>query len=150
MKYFAYGSNMDVKRMTEERKINFSLRKHATLKGFILKFNKVSSANPNEGYANIVIDKNGTVEGVLYEILDSDLSKLDLFEGYPKHYNRIKIKIKLDNGQEVESVVYIAQPDKVKDGLKPTKKYLDHLLSAKDILTESYYKKLVLQEILNK
>jgi len=141
MRYFAYGSNMDPERM-RERSISFSQRIRAVLKGYRLEFNKVASRNPQEGYANVVKFENGIVEGVLYEIPDSDLSKLDRFEGYPNHYNRVKVKVKLNDGQEVEAVAYIAQPNKMRDGLKPSRDYLDHLLAAKDILSESYRRKL--------
>jgi len=65
-KYFTYGSNMNPERI-RERKINFSQRKHAILKAWKLKFNKIASNNSEEGYANIVPDENGTVEGVLTE-----------------------------------------------------------------------------------
>lgn len=92
MKYFAYGSNMNPERM-RERNIYFSSRNHATLKGFRLEFNKVASRNSEEGYANIVLDKDGTVEGILYDITNSDLIKLDRYEGYPDHYNRVKVNI---------------------------------------------------------
>jgi cation transport regulator ChaC len=141
MKYFAYGSNMDQKRM-KKRGVRFSERVHAILKGYSLKFNKITSDNPKKGYANIVPDKNGIVEGVLYEIVDSDLSKLDSCEGYPQHYKRVNVKVQLDDGKGIEAVTYIAQPDKVKEGLKPSKGYLAHLLAAKDLLSEQYYKKL--------
>ena len=141
MKYFAYGSNMDPEQM-KERKVNFSKRERAILKGWRLEFNKVASRNPKEGYANIVPDVEGVVEGVLYEIQDSDLKKLDECEGYPNHYYKIKVKVELDNGQKVEAITYIAQADKVKSGLKPTKEYLNHLLKGCDVLSEDYCKKL--------
>ena len=102
LKYFAYGSNMDPERM-RRRGIKFSRREHAVLEGFRLEFNKVSSRNPREGYANIVKDPEGIVEGILYEIEESDLSKLDKFEGYPLHYRRTRIYVKLDNGDKVEA-----------------------------------------------
>lgn len=142
MKYFVYGSNMNQERM-KQRGINFSLRKRAIIRGYRLEFNKLASRNPQEGYANIAPDEDETVEGILYEIPDSDLSKLDRYEGYPDHYNRIKVKIKLDDGQEMEVITYVAQPDKVRKKLKPSREYLNHLLKgAKGILTEVYYQKL--------
>ena len=140
-KYFAYGSNMAPERMTE-RGITFSQRKHAMLMDYRLEFNKVAFGRPEEGYANIVQFENGIVEGVLYDIQNSDLSKLDRYEGYPDHYHRVKVKVRLDDRQEVDALAYIAQPDKVRDGLKPSREYLDHLLAARDILSESYNRKL--------
>jgi cation transport regulator ChaC len=148
MKYFAYGSNMDSARMSE-REIIFSQRVRAILRGYKLEFNKVADRNPREGYANIVQEEEGPVEGVLYDILDSDLSNLDKYEGYPCHYDRIKVTVELDDSRKIESVTYIAQPDKIGDGLKPTKGYLSHLLAAKDVLSDSYYRKLQSQETLD-
>lgn len=141
MKYFAYGSNMDPERM-RERKINFSQRVHAALKGYTLRFNKAASRNPKEGYANIVPVDNGIVEGALYDISNPDITKLDRHEGYPDHYDRIHVMVQLDDGQKVEAITYIAQSDKVREGLKPSRNYLNHLLAAKDILSKSYYEKL--------
>lgn len=137
MRYFAYGSNMNPERMIE-RGVSFTSRERAVLKGWRLKFNKVSSINAREGYANIERDDNSVVEGILYTIEDKDIEKLDTFEGYPKHYNRVVLKVKKDNGEEVEALVYIANPDKVKDGLKPSKEYLNHLLRGCDLLSENY------------
>ena len=137
MRYFAYGSNMNPERMIE-RGVSFTSRERAVLEGWRLKFNKVSSINAREGYANIERDDNSVVEGILYTIEDKDIEKLDTFEGYPKHYNRVVLKVKKDNGEEVEALVYIANPDKVKDGLKPSKEYLNHLLRGCDLLSENY------------
>ena len=141
MMYFAYGSNMNPKRM-QERGIKFSRREDAILEGWRLEFNKVASRNPKEGYANIEPDKETVVEGILYEIQNSDLEKLDIREGYPRHYNREKVKVKLDNGEEIETITYIAQLDKVRDGLKPSKRYLNHLLRGCDLLSKEYCEKL--------
>jgi len=141
MKYFAYGCNMNPEKM-EDRNITFSHRTLAILKGYNLKFNKVASSNPKEGYANIVPYEKGIVEGALYDIQDSALSNLDRYEGYPNHYDKIRVKVLLDIGQEVEAITYIAKPDKIKEGLKPKKDYLKHLLSACDILSEPYCKRL--------
>ena len=141
MKYFAYGSNMNPERM-KERGINFSKRERAILEGWRLKFNKVASRNPNEGYANIEMDDGGVVEGILYTIQDADIKKLDRYEGYPTHYRKLKIRVRLDSGEEEEAITYVANPDKVREGLKPSKEYLNHLLKGCDLLSEEYCEKL--------
>jgi len=148
MKYFAYGSNMDSER-ARKRGIRFSQRRHATLKGYRLEFNKVASRDPREGYANIVQYENGIVEGVLYDIEDSDLSRLDRHEGYPDHYKRVEVRVQLDDRQEVEAVTYVAQPDRVRYELMPSRDYLDHLLAAGGLLSESYRRKLQLWQTLD-
>lgn len=141
MKYFAYGSNMNPNRM-RERNVSFSSRTHAILEGWELTFNKESSRNSKEGYANITRKEGKIVEGVLYEISEPDLKILDNFEGCPDHYERKIVKVKLDNGELVEAYTYIANPKKVKEELKPTRKYLEHLLKARDLLSEKYCKNL--------
>lgn len=136
MKYFAYGSNMNEERM-KERGVQFSKREHAVLEGWKLKFNKIASDKVT-GYANIEIDASSNIEGILYTISDKGIKKLDIFEGYPTHYNRISVSVKLDNGKEAEAIVYVAQPDKIKEGLKPTKEYLNHLIKGSGILSLKY------------
>jgi len=148
MKYFAYGSNMDPEKM-RERGIGFSQRARAILKDYRLEFNKKASHNPREGYANIVSFQKGIVEGIVYEIRDADLAEVDRFEGYPNHYNRIDVKLLLKHGQAVNAVTYIACPNKVRDGLKPSREYLDHLMAGRDLLSESYRRKLEALQPLN-
>ena len=126
----------------KERGINFSKREHAILDGWRLKFNKVASRNPQEGYANIEKDEGSVVEGILYTIKDSDIEKLDKYEGYPDHYKRLRVRVKLDNGEKVETITYVAKCDKVREGLKPSREYLNHLLKGCDLLSEEYCKKL--------
>lgn len=140
--YFAYGSNMDSQRMKSRRVVFFS-RVPARLCGYRLEFNKVASRNPQEGYANIVPDDNGIVEGALYEIDPVSLDSLDVFEGCPKHYIKQHIKVRTNDNREFSAVTYIAVPEKTRNGLLPTREYLNHLLAGKDVLSEKYYRRLI-------
>lgn len=126
----------------KERGVNFFERKRAILRGWKLVFNKVASDNPEKGYANIVRDENSIVEGILYLIDDKDVEKLDIYEGCPSHYDRKELEVELEDGSKVKAQVYIAQPDKVKEGLKPSREYLNHLLKGCDLLSEEYCEKL--------
>lgn len=139
--YFAYGSNMNPERM-KERGINYSQRKPATLKAWKLAFNKVASKKPEEGYANIISDISSIVEGIFYEIEDSGIAKLDRYEGYPEHYCRILVTVLMHDGQEVEAVAYVANSNKIRGGLRPSKEYLNHLLKGCDLLSKEYCKRL--------
>ena len=141
MWYFAYGSNMDEERM-EKRGVNFNERKYAFIKGWKLTFNKVASENPTEGYANIEKDDNDVVEGILYQIDENGLRKLDRYEGVPDHYIKKELEVCLANKEKAVAYVYIANKGKVNDGLKPSKKYLSHLLKGCDLLSEAYCNKL--------
>lgn len=146
-KYFAYGSNMNPQRL-KERRINYVQRSPAILKAWRLEFNKVASRSPAEGYANIVTDVNGIVEGVLYDMRDSDISKLDKYEGYPEHYCRILVTV-LNDGQEIEAITYIANSNNIRTGLRPSKEYLNHLLNGCDLLSEEYCNRLKKWETLD-
>ena len=96
-------------------------------------------AKPGEGKGNVVPDSHTIVEGVLYDITQSVLDRLDEKEGYPKHYDRKEMYVYLDDGTKVKAWVHIAQPSMVEDGLKPTKEYLSHYLKGKDLLSPTYY-----------
>jgi len=145
--YFAYGSNMSARRM-QERGVRFSSRRHATLDGFKLVFNKASS-NPGEGHANIVREEGSVVEGVLYEVDEEGLRRLDECEGYPRHYDRVVVPVRLDDGRVVEAFTYVAQPDATKDGLRPSRRYLSLLLDGCDVLPRSYRERLARTETLD-
>lgn len=147
VRYFAYGSNMNLERM-RERGVNYISRKRGILRGWRLAFNKIAGNNSNGGYANIVKDESAMVEGVLYEIDERGIKNLDIYEGCPEHYDRQLLPIQTEEGP-VEAFVYIANPDKIKEGLKPKKEYLHHLIKGSYILSEGYRRKLASIEILD-
>ena len=138
MYYFSYGSNMNVKRMIE-RGVFFSSKEKGSLKGYRFIINKKSQKNPNIGFANIIKDNSSHVEGVIYEVSQEDLIKLDKYEGAPKHYRRENHRI-----NNKECVVYIANEEwtSVKE-LESTEEYKNHILEGKEFLTDNYYKKLL-------
>lgn len=140
MKYFAYGSNMDKNRM-RERKINFTSRKFAKLENHKLVFNK-KAKDGNFGYANLEASNGDFVEGIIYEFSDNEIVNLDKAEGFPRHYDKVEITVKDENNNLINVLTYIAQPDKIVNGLLPTPTYLNHLLAGKDILTPEYFETL--------
>jgi gamma-glutamylcyclotransferase (GGCT)/AIG2-like uncharacterized protein YtfP len=139
--YFAYGSNMDPERM-RKRGVTFVARRSGILENHALVFNK-SSADARMGYANIIPDKGSNVEGIVYTLVDTAIHKLDLYEDYPVQYDRIPLDIQFPEGGKITCQVYVAQPDKVKKGLKPSASYLAHLLKGRYYLSESYYNQLM-------
>ncbi|MCX8182535.1 MAG: gamma-glutamylcyclotransferase [Candidatus Methanomethyliaceae archaeon] len=152
--YFAYGSNMDPERM-EKRIGEFYSIEGAILRGYRLAFNKKAQGKPGEGYANIVRDDSRAVEGVLYEIDEEKLKKLDKFEGVPYHYRRCEITVecKDDRGKmrTCKAIAYIANENMVDKGdrLKPTREYLGHLLKGKGFLSKEYVEMLEKVETLD-
>src|SRR5690625_4834021 len=141
MKYFAYGSNMDLGRM-KERGIDFTSRVFARMDDYKLVFNKKASGG-NKTFANIEPSEGNHVEGALYEFPDEQIGYLDRCEGHPYHYKRKELTVLDQDGQSMTAMVYIVQSDKIVSDLLPTRDYLDHLLEGKDLLSVSYYDELV-------
>lgn len=138
MFYYAYGSNMNDKRMTE-RGVNFLSKEKGSLKGYKFVINKKSQKNPNIGFANIIRDDNSEVEGIIYEVSQEDILKLDKFEGFPKHYNRDTYII-----NDKKCVIYIANNNWTSTNeLIATEEYKNHILEGKEYLSEEYYNKLL-------
>lgn len=138
MFYFAYGSNMNPERM-KNRGANFFAATKAKLKDYQLKFNKISTKREGEGFANIVAAEGCVVEGVVYEMDDSSLFKLDEYENYPLSYRRDIVELVISESNLLEATTYIANSDHISENLLPSSSYLNHLLSAKDFLSTDYY-----------
>jgi len=142
--YFAYGSNISEYRMRTERKVNYISRKFAILENYKMVFNKVSKNNVYLGYANIEESEGDFVEGVLYEINDIDISIIDRFEGARskiKHYYKKNVNV-VCGDQLVTSIAYIANPDMIRENIRPDKKYLNYILDGRDVFSDEYYEKL--------
>ena len=98
--YFAYGSNMSLKQIQDRcpdcKKVAIGvLRDHNLV---FLSYSK----NRKCGVASIEVSQGDEVWGVVYELSDADLAKLDKCEGYNPHhaphknsYNRASISVNL-------------------------------------------------------
>src|SRR5213593_3383954 len=84
--YFAYGSNMDARQM-QRRVPGAQLIGTARLDGFRLVFN-VYSRSWQAGAANLELDPESHVYGVLWELPEAGIKDLDSFEGHPTFYRR--------------------------------------------------------------
>ncbi len=89
--YFAYGSNLDEKQM-EERCPDSKLLGMAVLKNYRLDFT-IYSPSRKYGCADVVRDEGKEVWGLLYDLSEEDLQKLDKFEGDPNFYRRIQVDV---------------------------------------------------------
>jgi len=137
--YFAYGSNMSEKRIID-RGLNPISKDVGVLENYKFIINKKSYKNLNLGFANIVPSEYDYVEGIVYKILDTDIKKLDKFEGFPKHYTKEILNIKLSNNTFVEAIVYIANPKWVSEKpLKSTIEYKNYILEGIDYISKKYY-----------
>ena len=78
MKYFAYGSNLNIKQM-QWRCPNAVPLGAYTLQGYQLVF---------RFYADIIPVSDKSVKGGLWEISEKDEKSLDRYEGYPTSYKK--------------------------------------------------------------
>lgn len=57
--------------------------------------------------ASIRPHKGENVMGAVYEILESDLRRLDRYEGYPTIYDRRKVLVFTETHEAIEAITYI-------------------------------------------
>ncbi len=144
--YFAYGSNMNPARLSDqrlkERAVQMGPRVGGRLDGWRLVFNKIARSPAGAAAGNIVEAPGETVHGTLNEMPEAGLEVLDIWEGVTGgHYERRTVPVmRADTGETVDAVVYIAL--KVGEGLRPTRDYLGHLLAGRDLLPADYWEQL--------
>ena len=102
--YFAYASNLNRKQMAE-RAPSSKPKCIATLPNFKLIF--ATSQNRGYGVATIRPFKGEKVVGAVYEISDSDMKRLDRYEGYPTSYDRRKVLVFTETNAPGEAITYI-------------------------------------------
>ena len=79
-----------------------------------------------QGLPNIEPTPNnaGMMEGVLYDMHDTFLPKLDEFHGYPKECDRKLMDLNAHDFHTVRGIVYYAQPNRIAEKLKPSKELM--------------------------
>lgn len=138
--YFAYGSNMNPERL-KERGVEYVVRTKAHLADHRLVFNKMAKDIPGKTFANVEGSKEDTVEGILYLTNEEGIEALDRYEGAPIQYERKICELYLSTQEKLESIVYIANPNRIGEG-KPTREYIAHLLVGRDVLSEEYIRQI--------
>ena len=130
VKYFAYGSNLDLLQMKRRCPLSKLISK-GSLSGHRLTFNKYSSGWGG-GVADVIQEQGSEVWGLIFEISDSDLERLDRYEGYHKDqtslYERWKAVINTSHGQVCDVWVYtVVEKQKL---VQPTLEYLQIIKDA--------------------
>lgn len=103
MLYFAYGSNMNE---DELKKINVIIinAKKAFLKNYRISLTR--HAKSRSGGVLDIIANHDVVEGVLYELNDTDRDKIDAKEGVKiSAYEPIKVDIETQDGKVLDGVL---------------------------------------------
>lgn len=97
MLYFAYGSNLNKEQMQRRCPEAVPIAK-VKLKGYKLVFNRV---------ADIVENKKEIVHGAVYHVSHRDIRNLDIYEGYPRLYEKVNVKAEDEEGNIYEAFVYV-------------------------------------------
>ncbi len=127
MKYFAYGSNMSVKRLRQRVPGAVSLGVFA-LAEHELRFHKISHAD-NSGKCDAWYTgrADSLLLGVLYEIDPADKFNLDRAEGLGYGYDEKEVWVYNADGFQIQSFLYYAT--EFDDSCKPYTWYLQHVLT---------------------
>ena len=124
--YFAYGSNMMETQMKNRCPSAEWIGKGWVL-GYRLCFPR-RSRHWQGGVAGLSEDPRGMVEGVLYELTEGDLGRMDEFEGVPQgHYRRKTVAVELERQTFIEAWIYIAISEGAAS-FDPSVEYIDTML----------------------
>ena len=121
--YFAYGANMHDATFRVRRGIQALECRPGRIKGYRLRFNLEGRPKGKAAPANLCLDPDTEVWGVLYRITRRDLMHLDSTEGVPgRGYRHILVEAQDADGRLLPAVTYMAQGNEV-DG-KPSFRYI--------------------------
>ncbi len=137
--YFAYGSNQDENQMRDRCPCSKLIGK-AVLKDYKLAYTFKCSTHQT-GCADILESKGDEVWGLLYEVSEEDLKRLDGFEKHPVGYGRFIVTVSDEFGKERKAEVYEVV-EKIEGNVEPSRKYHDILVNAskKHDFPDSYKK----------
>lgn len=132
MLYFAYGSNMDWVQM-KERCPSARFVCIATLPDHRLAFTR-RSKNRGCGVADAVLERGKRVWGVVYEIEDVDVGRLDTSEGYQpgravNSYRREERHVFIDGDERRPLVIFSYFANRQKKPPPPNSQYKQLILT---------------------
>lgn len=104
-RYFAYGSNLLRERLVA-RCPGVSANERASVPGKRLTFGKLSLLD-RSGKGTFENAEGSLLPGVLWSLPEEDLTLLDRIEGVGHGYQRIKVEVDLDSGQQCDAVTYL-------------------------------------------
>lgn len=117
--YFAYGSNMDLEQMKARCPRSHKFLGVGELYDWEFFIN-------SRGVANIIMNGDSEVYGLLFKITERCLNCLDMHEGYPRIYGRLELPVKFGNEEEVNAWVYI--DNNFLEVGKPRTNYLERIV----------------------
>ena len=127
MQYFAYGSNLLTRRLTDPSRAPSAIALGiASAPGFVMRFHKVGTDGSGKCTLIATGDDTDVVYGILYEFADSDLAGLDREEGvHLGGYARCSIRLRFPDGDTTEAMTYLASDRHIDPACLPFDWYRD-------------------------
>jgi len=144
--YFAFGANLSPQ-VLAQRRIRVYDSFDYVLQDAALRFT-LAGFYKDHGYASADIAEGEVVYGKMYLILQRDALRMDYFEGVP--FLEVHDKV---FGQVNGNEFYYYRGKVRREGLKPTREYLDYLLTAyqeMDMVPRAYIETLASTEVLDR
>ena len=117
--YFAYGSNINLQQMAV-RCPDAQVEEPAMLEGYELLFRGNGSSF---GVATISPKEGSQVQGLLWKITPYCELSLDIYEGYPRLYEKQAITLRTNFGKQIQAMVYVMTHEKERLPTMPTRSY---------------------------
>ena len=110
MTYFAYGSNMLARRLTDRSRAPSAVACGvARAPGFVVRYHKVGADGSGKCTLIATIDNAAAAFGVVYEMTNADAVRLDRVEGvHTGGYIRRSIQLRLRDDRRAEAMTYVA------------------------------------------
>lgn len=125
IRYFAYGSNMSVRRLLD-RVPGAAVSGSGRLSGHELRFHKRSRDGSGKCNAFSTQRESAVVFGALFDIPVAEKALLDRLEGLKFGYKEKTVIVLRPDGTSEDAVTYYAVD--IDDALKPFTWYKDHVL----------------------
>ena len=119
--YFAYGSNIDLTQM-DYRCPEAEVVGPVTLRDYALLFR-------GRGFSTIEPEPGSIVHGLLWRVSDSDERRMDLYESYPRFYDKETVTVQTRDGQEYNVMAYVMVGEMAKVREVPSRSYYRGILN---------------------
>ena len=145
--FFAYGELIN-EDYFKEKGLEYVSKSSVTLSAWRRVFNKIPIDNgglEKLGLVNIepTPDNSGMMHGELYVMDEKFLPKLDELFGHTDEYQRKVLRFNRHDFILVNGLTYIARPDKIATGLKPSKATMKIFRKAKKLFPMLYFSRLM-------
>ena len=118
--YFAYGSNINLDQM-ERRCPDARMVGRVTLDNYELLFRR-------GGFATIQPCEGGKVHGLLWSLTPECERSLDMYEGYPRFYDKRMVTVRDGLGRELSVMAYVMD-ERFREPMLPSTTYYNGILN---------------------